>query len=47
MTPGDQSVYERLLDADRKIEARLVWSELVALVVVGGLVAAYLLFFPA
>jgi hypothetical protein len=47
MNGDDRSEYERLMDADRKAEARLIWSELVSLVFVAGLVAAYMLFFPA
>jgi hypothetical protein len=47
MKPADETEYERLTRADIKTEARLVWSELLAFVFVAGLVAAYLLFFPA
>ncbi len=45
MTP-DETEFERLTTADKKTEAKLVWSELLAFAVVAGLVAAYVLFFP-
>ncbi len=47
MNPDDQSEYDRLMDADRRTEARLIWSEIVSLVFVAGLVAAYAMYFPA
>lgn len=46
MKPDGEIEYERLTRADKKTEARLIWSELTALVFVAGLVVAYLLFFP-
>lgn len=47
MKPADETEYERLMRADKKTEARLIWSELVAFGFVVGLVSAYILFFPA
>lgn len=47
MNPDDESEYERLMRIDRKIETRLILSELVSLAFVAGLVAAYILYFPA
>ncbi|WP_289296377.1 hypothetical protein [uncultured Reyranella sp.] len=47
MSADGESEYDRLMRADRKAEGRLIWSELVSLVFVAGLVAAYMLFFPA
>jgi len=47
MSADDESEYERLMAVDKKVESRLIWSELIAFSFVAGLVAAYVLFFPA
>lgn len=47
MKPDEESEYERLMRVDRRVEARLIWSELVSLAFVAGLMVVYTLFFPS